>query len=190
MIIQHSLNTILKEHVTLEVESIDRMYLNVYIPRLQTEAGVANFFKKHRGALFASSALMEPMSNAFRKAIDVFTQKDRVPFIAFARSSARTISLRSTWQIRWQTGRALCRQSPGEGEGLSHRKAPLCRERQGLSLDCALHCHGQSLLFLLCRRGLRPLLPQVLRLLPYTAKLCINGHEYLKRQLQKEGIGF
>jgi hypothetical protein len=25
---------------------------------------------------------------------------------------------------------------------------------------------------------------------PYMAKLCFNGHEYLKRQLQKEGIGF
>jgi hypothetical protein len=25
---------------------------------------------------------------------------------------------------------------------------------------------------------------------PYTAKLCINGHEYLKRQLAKEQIAF
>ena len=25
---------------------------------------------------------------------------------------------------------------------------------------------------------------------PYNAKLCINGHEYLKRQLTKRGIGF
>ena len=65
MIIPTSLNKILKEHITLELESIDRMYLNVYVPRLQTEAGVASFFKKHSGALFASSALMEPMSNAF-----------------------------------------------------------------------------------------------------------------------------
>ena len=25
---------------------------------------------------------------------------------------------------------------------------------------------------------------------PYGAKLCFNGHEYLKRQLAKEGIGY
>ena len=25
---------------------------------------------------------------------------------------------------------------------------------------------------------------------PYTAKLCLNGHEYVKRQLQKRGISF
>ena len=34
-----SLAEILHEHVTLEVESIDRMYLNVYIPNLQPESG-------------------------------------------------------------------------------------------------------------------------------------------------------
>jgi len=43
------------EHVTLEVESIDRMYLNVYIPKLQCERGVVGFFRYHRGHPFASS---------------------------------------------------------------------------------------------------------------------------------------
>ncbi len=35
MIVPRSVAEILKEHVTLEVESIDRMYLNVYVPGLQ-----------------------------------------------------------------------------------------------------------------------------------------------------------
>ena len=56
-----SVATILKDHVTLEVESIDRMYLNVYVPRLQSEQGVASFFRFHRGYAFASSALMDPL---------------------------------------------------------------------------------------------------------------------------------
>ena len=50
---------ILREHVTLEVEGIDRMYLNAYVPGLQYESGVAAFFRRHRGQPFASSALME-----------------------------------------------------------------------------------------------------------------------------------
>jgi hypothetical protein len=41
---------VLTEHVTLEVEGIDRMYLNVYQPRLQTERGVAAFFRCHRAS--------------------------------------------------------------------------------------------------------------------------------------------
>ena len=35
---------ILSEHVTLEIEGIDRMYLNVYVPALQRASGVASFF--------------------------------------------------------------------------------------------------------------------------------------------------
>lgn len=41
---------VLDSHVTLEVESIDRMYLNVYVPYLQREGGVATFFRNHRGS--------------------------------------------------------------------------------------------------------------------------------------------
>ena len=35
-------------HTTLELECIDRMYLNVYVPISQTGAGTAHFFKKER----------------------------------------------------------------------------------------------------------------------------------------------
>ena len=36
MSLPRSVAEVLKQHVTLEVEGIDRMYLNVYQPRLQT----------------------------------------------------------------------------------------------------------------------------------------------------------
>jgi len=39
---------VLKHLVTLEVEGIGRMYLNVYQPRLQTVPGAASFFRFHR----------------------------------------------------------------------------------------------------------------------------------------------
>ena len=61
MSIAQTVTEVLREHVTLEVESIDRMYLNVYVPQLQHEGGVVAFFRQHRGATFASSALMAPM---------------------------------------------------------------------------------------------------------------------------------
>ena len=38
------------------------MYLNLYVPKLQYDTGVVGFFKGHRGAAFASSALMDPMT--------------------------------------------------------------------------------------------------------------------------------
>ncbi|MDH5675843.1 MAG: hypothetical protein OEZ06_27215 [Myxococcales bacterium] len=38
---------VLAEHVTLQVECVDRMYLNLYVPKLQYPAGSAHFFIKH-----------------------------------------------------------------------------------------------------------------------------------------------
>src|SRR5439155_5732581 len=41
MSLPRTVAAVLKNHVTLEVESIDRMYLNVYVPLLQTDSAVA-----------------------------------------------------------------------------------------------------------------------------------------------------
>ena len=55
MKLRTSVASVISEHVAFELESIDRVYLNVYIPRLQREGGVAAFFRFHHGHLFASS---------------------------------------------------------------------------------------------------------------------------------------
>jgi hypothetical protein len=43
-----SVTDILDEHVTLEIEGIDRLYLNGYVPSLQWVGGVVGFFRRHR----------------------------------------------------------------------------------------------------------------------------------------------
>ena len=63
--IAQSVADILGDHVKLSVEGIDRMYLNIYVPRLQTEQGVVWFFRDHRGQPLPSAALMSP-SMGFR----------------------------------------------------------------------------------------------------------------------------
>ena len=65
MTLPRSAADVLAGHVTLEVECIDRMYLNVYQPRLQHVEGVVSFLRNHRGHPFASSALLEPISRDF-----------------------------------------------------------------------------------------------------------------------------
>ena len=40
---------VLNNHTTLEVESLDRIYLKVIQMRLQNMGGIAWFFRKHRG---------------------------------------------------------------------------------------------------------------------------------------------
>jgi hypothetical protein len=73
----------------LEVESIDRMYLNVYVPPLQYDGGVATFFRKHRGQPFASSVLMAPISQALIAAIEAFMAEHRLPLITFEKGQRK-----------------------------------------------------------------------------------------------------
>src|SRR6266542_1997733 len=65
MTVPRSVADVLADHVRLEVESIDRMYCNLYVPQLQHVNGVVRFFRGHRGMPFASSALMDPISKTF-----------------------------------------------------------------------------------------------------------------------------
>jgi hypothetical protein len=65
MTLPRSAADVLADHVLFEIEAIDRMYLNLYQPRLQHGAGIAAFFVGRRGNGFASSALMAPMTAAF-----------------------------------------------------------------------------------------------------------------------------
>src|SRR5260370_15848907 len=101
MSVPRSVAEVLAEHVTLEVEGIDRMYLNVYIPGLQREQGVACFFRFHRGHQFASSALMDPISKTFVAALEAFARREKIPVIAF-RQGQRKDDIASEQRKRFQ----------------------------------------------------------------------------------------
>jgi hypothetical protein len=78
-----SVADVLGDHVTLEVECIDRMFLNLYQPRLQHELGVVGFFKLHRGFPFVSSVLMDPISKGFVTDIHRFIADHGVDLVEF-----------------------------------------------------------------------------------------------------------
>ena len=89
MSIPRSVADVLRNHVTLEVEGIDRMYLNVYQPKLQMEKGAACFFRIHRQQPVASSVPMGVMSNAFLGQIDAFVDKHSVPVVQFRKGQRK-----------------------------------------------------------------------------------------------------
>jgi len=184
-----SVATILREHVTLDVESIDRMYLNVYVPVLQRAAGVVAFFRHHRGATFASSALMEPISTAFVAALERYAHAQGVPLLPFVKGQ------------RKDDGAAehLARFQGQEGvlfSGKAQEKARVFRTEKRHNPQT-----GQPYPWIVPSTALvnhydiyavdadfGPFFLKFCSYFPYTAKLCLNGHEYLKRQLTKEGI--
>src|SRR4051794_6447170 len=68
MSVARSVADVLRDHVVLELEAIDRMYLNVYVPHLQTAGAVVGYLHVHRGQRFASTTAVVPMSEAFFRA--------------------------------------------------------------------------------------------------------------------------
>ena len=73
----------LPENVTFELECIDRMYLNLYVPQLSSAAGVASYFRHYKGQRFASTKDAVAMSEGFRRSMLAFAQERKVPIVRF-----------------------------------------------------------------------------------------------------------
>jgi hypothetical protein len=102
MRVAQSVAEILSKHVVLEVEGIDRMYLNVYVPRLQIIEGVLGFMKNHLGHKVASTKLVEPITRRFVAAI-VSASLKRIHFRRFGVGHLARRRVRNTpvhWLLR------------------------------------------------------------------------------------------
>ena len=87
--IAQSVADILGRHVRLAVEGIDRMYLNIYVPQLQSERGVVRFFREHRGQPLPSAALMSPMSRHFVAKLERFVAQHEIPLVQFRKGQRK-----------------------------------------------------------------------------------------------------
>src|SRR5262249_20028343 len=182
---------VLKDHVTLEVEGIDRMDLNVYQPRLQTERGVAAFFRFHRGETFASSALMDPISKSFIAAVDRFVVREQIPLIVFAKGQ-RKDDIAKEYHSQFPDTEGIV------FVGKAQEKTPVFRTEKrrnpetGRTYPWIVRSTAMvnHFYFYGLDEDFGPFFLKFCTYFPYNAKLCINGHEYLKRQLAKEGIAF
>ena len=115
---------VLRKHVVLEVESMDRMYLNAIVPRLQIVEGALRFIRQQRGAKVASTNAVEPMTRSFVAAIEQFVRQHQIPMVNIQKGQ-RKDELAAQMRSRFpQRRRGLRRQGAGEMHGLSHRKAP------------------------------------------------------------------
>jgi hypothetical protein len=191
MTLPRSVADVLSQHVTLEVEGIDRMYLNVYQPRLQTDRGVAAFFRFHRGETFASSALMDPISKTFIAAVERFVEQEQIPLITFAKGQRKDdIAKEHHAQFQGTEGIVFV--------GKAQEKTPVFRTEKRRNPDTGRKypwivrttAMVNHFYFYGLDEDFGPFFLKVCTYFPYNAKLCINGHEYVKRQLAKEGIAF
>lgn len=191
MSISQSAAEILKKHVTLELEAIDRVYLNIYVPALQYEQGVVNFFKYHRKQPIPSSVLMGQMTQQFVAAIERFVKEQHIEVVRFTKGQRKDeVMLERLQSFAPQEGIVFL--------GIAQEKAQVPRTERRLNADtgkkypwlvksAAVVNHYY---FYCVDRDFGPFFLKFCSYFPYNAKLCINGHEYLKRQLANNDIRY
>ena len=70
-----NINDVLEGHVALEIECVDRLYLNAYVPNLQVGGQVVRFQCGHLGYEIPSTALFGRIGTRFRQAVKQFAKQ-------------------------------------------------------------------------------------------------------------------
>ena len=197
MTLPRSAAEVLAGHVLFEIEAIDRMYLNLYQPRLQHGAGIAAFFVGHRGHRFASSALMAPVTAAFTADIGHFVAARGVDLVRFARGQRkddltqqylRRAELDARGLVPEQVLYVGVAQEKQKVFRTSKRRNPVT----GATYPWLVPASGviNQYYFYCVDEDFGPVCVKFSSYFPYTGRLILNGNEYAKRQAAKAGIGF
>ena len=180
-------------HVTLDISCMGRLYLNGYVPRLQTPGGVIYFFHDHRKKPIVSPALFEPIGDKFRKDMKDWAKASGIPLVAF-RPGERKADVMAPYldaaasSGRSQVAAAGCAQEfqgvwtarkrdagPGKPPQFS-----FTREQRRVSVFYACiwdEAMGGGFI-------------KICTYFPYPLKAWVNGHEWAKRQAIAAGIRF
>jgi len=182
---------ILNHHVTFQLECIDRMYLNVYVPTLQSEGGVAKFFLSHRGHKFASSALMDPMTKAFVASMERFCKQQEIPLVAFQKGQ-RKDDVMKEHLARFTRPEGVVFVGKAQEKTAVFRTEKRRNPKTGYTYPWIVRSTAMvNHFYCYCMdREFGPFFLKFCSYFPYNAKLCLNGHEYAKCQVRNEGIGF
>src|SRR5215211_6279768 len=187
-----TVNDVLDGHVVLDLECLDRVYLNAYVPNLQVGGQVVSFLTAHLGYPIPSPAVFDKIGTAFRRAVNRFSDEEHIPVVRFTKTDRKIEKMRSYLVAQAQTGRSgvaaigvaqeyanvftgTQREAPNGIPWFSFHKA-----------DRRVTCYY----FYLWDDDFGPAFIKVCAYFPYPGKIWINGHEWAKRQATHAGIGF
>jgi hypothetical protein len=77
--------TLLRDHVTLTCRSVDRIFMQGYVPKLQSAGLVCNFLRWQRGFFIPSSAAFGKIGDAYVAAVHRFAKDNAIPLVHFQR---------------------------------------------------------------------------------------------------------
>jgi hypothetical protein len=182
---------LLDRHVSLTVESFDRIYLNGYVPTLQTSGSLVTFLMDQGKNPIPSPALLSKISNQFKAKLEQFALERGLELVHFERKQRKddvaTVH-RGIFAANEGVYLIGVAQEKCTAFKASTRKAP---DSKRVSVDysrqsaCVNHYY-----FYLVDEDFGPAFIKVCSYAPYSIKVCINGHEWAKRQLDKECITY
>ncbi len=187
-----TVNDVLDGHVALDIECLDRIYLNAYVPILQTSSQVVAFLSGHLGFPFPSPALFRQMGDRFRRSVLSFSDASDIPWVTFEKDKAKLEVMAPHLARQAATGR-----SGVAAIGVAQEFQRVWTASQGktstgtprwsfFKADRRVTCYY----FYLWDQDPGPAFVKVCAYFPYPAKIWVNGHEWAKRQAEKAGLGY
>ena len=185
---------LLDQHVSLRIESVDRIYLNGYLEGLQTSGGLVHFLAQQRNSPIPSPAMLGKMTREFVNEVEDFAAREGMPMIAFERKN------RKNRKERKEKVAAKIRGQAPLADGVNF--VGVAQEKQTAFKARTIHNNGRvafeysrqsayvkHFYFYLEDAEFGPAFIKVGTYFPFPVRVCLNGHEWAKRQLEKEVIG-
>jgi hypothetical protein len=188
--IMTNISDLLRDHVTLELECMHRIYLNGYVPKLQTGGQLVTYLIERLGKPIPSPALLGKITQSFVAAVKQFANHNGIPLVKFEhkqRKDDNANDLRAKRPLRDRV--VFIGVAQEKARAFSGRK----RDKKGYvgfeyERDKSVyvnHCY-----FYIDDEDFGPVFIKICSYAPWGIKVCINGHEWAKRQLEKAGLTF
>jgi hypothetical protein len=187
-----TVNEVLAGHSVLDIECLDRIYLNAYVPILQSSGQVVAFMTQHLDLPIPSPALFDKIGQKFRRAVAAFAEDNHIPWVRFRKEDRKADVMAPYLQRAAATGRSGV-AAIGVAQEFQRVWTAYQRETRSAApqftfakADRRVTCYY----FYLHDADFGPAFIKVCSYFPYPAKVWVNGHEWAKRQAARAGIGF
>jgi hypothetical protein len=177
---------LLDGHVTLEVECLDRLYLNGYIGPLATAGGLVTFIRGQLGKPIPSPVVLGQVTEKFRDAVKAMAERQRIPIYQFDHKERKDdVASQFRQQRGVRDGIAFIGVAQEKAQAFQGKKID---GRFEFTRDKTVYVNHYY--FYIDDADFGPLFLKVCSYAPWGTKLCLNGHEWAKRQLEKKGIAY
>jgi hypothetical protein len=177
---------LLDGHIALEVECIDRLYLNGYIGKLATGPGLVGFMREQLQKPVPSPVVLGQISEKFRQAVKELGEQEQIPIYSFDHRERK-----DEVANRWRRQRGV--RDGIVFIGVAQEKAKAFRGKKvdgQFEFDRDKTVYVNHYYFYIDDEDFGPLFVKVCSYAPWGIKLCLNGHEWAKRQLEKRKIAY